>query len=59
MEITQEEVGSFQKAWRQEFGEEIDVEEARRQIHQLDALYLILSRSNAKDQSRDFWGSAN
>ena len=42
MQITDDDIRRFQDIWREEFGEEITVDEAREHITRLDALYLLL-----------------
>ena len=42
MQITDDDIRRFQEIWREEFEEEITVDEAREHISRLDALYLLL-----------------
>jgi hypothetical protein len=44
---TDDDIRRFQKIWREEFEEEITVDEAREHIGRLDALYLMLARRPA------------
>ena len=44
MHITDDDIRRFQEIWREEFTEEITVDEAREHIARLDAIYLFLAR---------------
>jgi hypothetical protein len=49
--ITDKDIHRFQGIWREEFAEEISAEEAREHIARLDALYLLLARPRAPEDT--------
>jgi hypothetical protein len=49
--ITDKDIHRFQGIWREEFAEEIGAEEAREHIARLDALYLLLARPRAPEET--------
>ena len=57
MHITENDIHKFQGLWREEFAEEIGAEEAREHIARLDALYLLLARPPAREETAAASGS--
>jgi len=55
--ITDNDIHKFQGVWREEFAEEIGAEEAREHIARLDALYLLLARPPAREETAAASGS--
>jgi hypothetical protein len=49
--ITDNDIHKFQGIWREEFAEEIGADEAREHIARLDALYLLLARPRAREET--------